>query len=253
MKKYLHLLSVIIIGVLTVVGTVSAATTISTDIITDGKIGIGTSTPYAKLSVAGQAVVNNIWATSTTEMNYFGGNVGLGTTTTSSGNLVSIQSDGAMAFYNSTGVLNGEIWPGGAVGTRQLIFNFEDVTGATTINDNWAVFRFNSCCNKLFLGADSSNAYITASNRALRFSSQVSTTSPQMTLTTTGNLGIGTTTPATKLHISSGASATTTVTIGELSLTSSKGCVNINRSDGGAGSFYLNGAGALVSEANYCR
>ncbi len=65
--------------------------------------------------------------------------------------------------------------------------------------------------------------------------------------------GFGTTTPATKLHVSSGASATTTVSIGELGLSSSKACVNMNRSDGGAGSFYINAAGAGVFEANYCR
>jgi hypothetical protein len=53
--------------------------------------------------------------------------------------------------------------------------------------------------------------------------------------------------------VTSGASATTTVTIGSIGLTSSKGCVNMNRSDGGPGSFYLNAAGVMVSEANYCR
>ncbi len=68
-----------------------------------------------------------------------------------------------------------------------------------------------------------------------------------------GKLGIGTSTPATKLHVSNGASATTTVSIGELGLSSSKACVNMNRSDGSANSFYFNAAGALVSEANYCR
>jgi hypothetical protein len=68
-----------------------------------------------------------------------------------------------------------------------------------------------------------------------------------------GNVGIGTTTPATKLQVSSGASATTTVTVGELGLTSSKACVNMNASDGSASSFYINAAHALVVEANYCR
>ncbi|MFA6459519.1 MAG: SGNH/GDSL hydrolase family protein [Candidatus Paceibacterota bacterium] len=67
-----------------------------------------------------------------------------------------------------------------------------------------------------------------------------------------GNVGIGTTTPATRLHISSGASATTTVSIGELGLSTSKGCVNMNQADGSAGSFYLSG-GTLKVENNYCR
>lgn len=67
------------------------------------------------------------------------------------------------------------------------------------------------------------------------------------------NWGIGTTTPATKLQISSGANATTTVSIDELGLTSSKACANMNRSDGGAGSFFINAAETLVAETNYCR
>jgi hypothetical protein len=68
-----------------------------------------------------------------------------------------------------------------------------------------------------------------------------------------GSLGIGTSTPQGKLQVTAGANATTTVTIGELGLTSSKGCVNINASDGSASSFYVNAAHQLVVEANYCR
>jgi hypothetical protein len=68
-----------------------------------------------------------------------------------------------------------------------------------------------------------------------------------------GKIGIGTTTPATKLHVSSGASATTTVSIGELGLSSSKACVNMNRPNGGAASFYINNAGTMVVETTYCR
>ncbi len=69
----------------------------------------------------------------------------------------------------------------------------------------------------------------------------------------TGNFGVGTTTAATKLQVTSGASATTTVTIGSLGLSSSKSCINVNASDGSAGSFYMNAAHQLVAEANYCR
>lgn len=72
------------------------------------------------------------------------------------------------------------------------------------------------------------------------------------TLKANGNVGIGTTSPATKLHVSSGASATTTVTIGELGLSSSKACVNMNQVDGSAGSFYIAG-GVMRVESNYCR
>lgn len=75
---------------------------------------------------------------------------------------------------------------------------------------------------------------------------------PKMVISTTGMVGIGTSTPATRLQVSSGASATTTVTIGELGLSSSKACVNMNQANGSPGSFYISG-GAMVVESNYCR
>lgn len=56
-----------------------------------------------------------------------------------------------------------------------------------------------------------------------------------------------------KLFLSRGANATTTASIGELNLNTSKGCVNINTSAGGAASFYINAAGTMVVETNYCR
>ncbi len=72
------------------------------------------------------------------------------------------------------------------------------------------------------------------------------------TTVSTGNIGIGTTTPSSKLHVSSGANSTTTVSVGQLDLASSKGCINMNQADGSPGSFYLVG-GAMVIENNYCR
>jgi hypothetical protein len=80
-----------------------------------------------------------------------------------------------------------------------------------------------------------------------------SSTRTTFIVTNVGRTGIGTSSPSTQLHVSSGANATTTITVGELGLNTSKACVNMNRSDGGAGSFYLNSAGVIVSEANYCR
>ena len=75
----------------------------------------------------------------------------------------------------------------------------------------------------------------------------------RMRLDAKGRLGIGTKSPASPLHVSAGASGTTTVTIGELNATGSTGCVNMNRADGGPGSFYISAEGAMVVESNYCK
>ncbi len=57
-----------------------------------------------------------------------------------------------------------------------------------------------------------------------------------------------------KLTVNSGPSATSTVTVGELNLTSSKSCVNMNRVNGQPASFYVSAdAKMLVVEPNYCR
>jgi hypothetical protein len=66
-----------------------------------------------------------------------------------------------------------------------------------------------------------------------------------------GSVGIGTTTPASILHVSSGASATTTVDFGAVSVTA-KTCFNVRNNTGDATSFYFVGT-TMVVEANRCR
>ena len=147
-------------------------------------------------------------------------------------------------YYNTTGVGNVGIGYNTGLGTntadqRSVIDNYMTFLGHQASRDN-SVASTTALTNGTAIGK---NAKVAQSNTIV--------------LGGTGSdlvsVGIGTTTPQSRLHISSGASATTTVTIGELGLTTSKGCINMNRSDGGAGSFYLNSSGVLVSEANYCR
>lgn len=66
---------------------------------------------------------------------------------------------------------------------------------------------------------------------------------------------VGTSTPSSSVGdfiFTSGASATTTINIGEIGLTTSKSCVNMNTNTGSAASFYIVG-GSIVVEANYCK
>jgi hypothetical protein len=96
-----------------------------------------------------------------------------------------IKDDGVMAYYNSTFTK----YTPGAV-------NYERVV------QQWSN-------NVAQYGTESAG---TGSARALAF---ITESTNRMTIGATGSVGIGTTTPATKLQVSSGASATTTVTVGE--------------------------------------
>jgi hypothetical protein len=116
--------------------------------------------------------------------------------------------------------------------TSQAAIGFSGVSGN---NQKWTI------------GMNGSNVY--------KFSIASSTalgTNDRLTIDGKGDVGIGTSSPSTRLHVSNGANATTTATIGELGLNTSKACVNMNQVDGSAGSFYLAG-GVLVVENNYCR
>lgn len=66
-----------------------------------------------------------------------------------------------------------------------------------------------------------------------------------------GYLGVGTTSPTSTIHASAGA-GTTTVTIGELNLTTSKSCINMNTATGAPASMFVDTTGALTVELKYC-
>jgi hypothetical protein len=182
-----------------------------------GNIGIGTSTPWGKISITGSGTGTSndfVFADSNNAPKVVitdNGNVGIGTTTPTTPFM--IQSDNYPQFQIVNHADQGlEIHP-------WFGLNYVDIdpvqNGATVLfgdNQTAATWSFMS-----------------------------------------GNMGIGTTTPTGKVEITSGTNATTTVTVGELNMTSSKSCVNMNASDGSASSFYINAAHTMVVEAHYCR
>lgn len=78
------------------------------------------------------------------------------------------------------------------------------------------------------------------------------TIAEKMRITSGGNVGIGTTTPIGKFHVTAGQSATTTITVGELGSVTSKTCVNMKNTDGADVSWYIVGTTQVI-ENNPCR
>jgi len=287
-KNRLFTISILIFSVVLIAGAVSASTTISTDITTGGVItvtgsgassfignlGIATTSPYAPLSVVGSGgvVADNINATNTSATSTISG----GLSVAGSSGLVVLQN-GKVAIGTSTPVSHTlEIWGSGnfpigyystadnslqaeSFGTgisnsRQAGFNFLGTTGATGSLDNWFVLRYNASGNKIVLGDTGTVSWIQAVH-SLSFISgtlQSTTTPAQMTLTNSGSLGLGTSSPQSLLHVSAGTSATTTVEFGDQYASGSKTCFNVKTTTGTAASFYFTTSG-LVFETSRCK
>lgn len=253
-------------GNLTVSGT-SATTTFSTGGFTvgtsqfvvqqnSGNVGIGTTSPSQKLSVVGNAYISD--------------GIGVGTSNPrpTEGYGFVAQSD-TVNGANNIAVVNRAEWSVGVEGyvgtpgfdfyndTSQALF-YLSATGrlpglCNSINVQqqcYSAFLFTTGNNGLNITSEGTNAairFIVDSTNANLFSNE------RMRITNTGNIGIGTTTPYSRFHVSRGASATTTVNFGEVGSATSKACFNTKNVSGADISFYFNAANALVVESNLCR
>ena len=132
------------------------------------------------------------------------GNVGIGTSTPGDALSVVSNATSAIGLYSSAGALTAQL----QASSGQLIANFPGVTSGST---NWFVQRFNGASNKIYMGDDGSNAWVQTPH-ALNFltgngSIPSPALTPQMVLTTGGNVGIGTTTASAVLTVQGSSAA----------------------------------------------
>ncbi|MFA6459339.1 MAG: hypothetical protein WCV79_03015 [Candidatus Paceibacterota bacterium] len=215
-------ISLLVLSVVFMAGIVSAATTISTDITTGGQLSVtGTST--------------------------FMGNVGIGTTSPNGIlHVVSSSFSGSQLFeriaggsnipYASLRLLATKATDMGDGFGSVMTFLIQDNAGSANVIADIAAVR---------AGADGTGDIVLKPATA-------GAVNERLRVTSIGNVGIGTTTPYSKFHVTSGASATTTSNFGEVGVTSSKSCFNTKNSVGADISFYFVGT-AMVVENNLCR
>ena len=159
--------------------------------------------------------------------------VGIGTALTTSGYATTIAS-------NSSGNANSlQLWNSNAATSNTgplLGFRTETAAGASTAYIQGR--RVNTPNN---------------GDTALVFANQKSgALAESLRIDTAGFVGVGTSTPFSRLHVTSGANATTTVNFGEVGSATSKACFNTKNTAGADISFYFVGT-AIVTEASLCK
>lgn len=248
-----------------------------------GYVGIGTSTPNNLLSVYQLIDFNNTdfntklgyqsglnIVSGAKDNTFIGYQAGMASSTASTFTADDNTAVGYMSFYsNTTSTENAALGIyalyANTTGSYNTAIGGEALYSNTTGNYNTAVgaeaLSNTTGANNIALGYQAGDSITTGSNNIIigyTVDAPSATGSNQLNIgntiygnLTSGNVGIGTSTPAALLHLDSGASATTTIAIGDRLSGTGKTCFDVANSDGVATRMYVNGI-TLVIEAGTC-
>src|SRR3989344_3210820 len=181
---------------------------------TNKRLGIGTTSPYAPLSVAGTVVADNFIATSTTSTSTFAGSLVIGTSTPDSIALFEVGTSSPSLFVSK---LSGRVGIGTAAPGVALQVEVPTTINSGTLRLNNGNLIFGTVGNNITLGGESivfqANGINVTSNLG------ISTTSPYAALSVVGASGV------VADHYTATGTATNTATSG---WNISAGCFAIN-------------------------
>ncbi len=224
-----------------------------------GKVGVGTTSPYAKLSVVGEVVSAFYTATTTATSTFTGGlNIGLlnvASTTASSTFANGINLTAGCFAVNGTCV--GGSSGSGTVGTGttgQLPFY---ASGGTTLSATSSLFMSatgnvgvgtTSPYAKLSVAGETVAAFFTATTTATStFGGGLAIGSNVMNILTSGRIGIGTSAPVTNFHIAGGNQTPSPSNYGGIYINpgTSDAQVTVENNTGNEGGFFTHSNGNM--------
>jgi hypothetical protein len=175
---------------------------------TSGNVGIGTTSPYAKLSVVGETVSSYFTATSTTATSTFMGGITIGTTTPSQTTMLNVLSwftTGPSVLIEQIGASNSNIQQRharGSVGAPTALLSGDQIGKFTYSGYGTTGYANNATAQIQAVAGE--NFTDSAQGTYFKFLTTPIgsiTAAEVMRIDTTGNVGIGTTSPYARLSV----------------------------------------------------